>query len=147
MYINELYGEFNGTACACVNNGYQVLLFDFFECPGTRLAHTHIMHTNSHTLTNTHSHTHTHIHTTHHIHTHIHTFTPHTHSHTHTHTHTHTPHTHTHFPSSMGILQLTFCCWPLMWEVWVNLNFTVVDTVIFFEQNWNPWRTCRWGRV
>ena len=36
-YLNELYGECNGTARACTKSGHQVLLSDFFECLGMRI--------------------------------------------------------------------------------------------------------------
>ena len=29
-YLDELYGECNGTACVCTNSGYQALLSNFF---------------------------------------------------------------------------------------------------------------------
>jgi len=33
-YLNELCKEYSGTACACANSGYQVLLCDFCQAPG-----------------------------------------------------------------------------------------------------------------
>ena len=35
-YLDELYGECNGTARACVNSGYQALFSPITECLGTR---------------------------------------------------------------------------------------------------------------
>ena len=37
MYLDELYGECNGTARACVNSGYQALFSPFTEHLGMRL--------------------------------------------------------------------------------------------------------------
>ena len=36
-YLDELYGECNGTAHACVNSGYQALFSPITEHLGTRL--------------------------------------------------------------------------------------------------------------
>ena len=36
-YLNELYRECSGTACACMNNGYQVFLYDFCQVPGNEV--------------------------------------------------------------------------------------------------------------
>ena len=38
-YLDELYGECNGTAHTCVNSGYQALFSLITERLGTRLEH------------------------------------------------------------------------------------------------------------
>ena len=35
-YLNELYGGYSGTACACANSGYQEHLSNFCRAPGNR---------------------------------------------------------------------------------------------------------------